>query len=438
MRPVGQTLERGSTGGERGVRRRHGVVKGIIIGVLTLLTLAAFPRGEFFQYTVRVGDEWQRDDFLAPFDFPIYKADSTLAQERLAVRASVPPFFQDVPGAQNRLTANRDTVASQLELIYNAYEEYKLNRSRGRLEQATADSLRYMALRRIARPKLNAEQWQRLLNDYIARVPGLESSSRTPPQGELLSADLLNAAWSFGSSLVQQGVLDLPRDSVYTEVVVLRNEQELSERRVQKDQVYGLNEAYGAAHEYFEQIYGDDPVLVGIATSLLRSIFVPSLQYQRQKTAQAWQQAAARISPTRGKVTKGEVIVGEGQRVTEEIKLKLTSLERALNERAGPTILWRSTLGEFMLTLATFAIFFLYLFMVRRPIFKDNAKIFLIALLFAVIIGLFAMALRLSSLGIYAVPVAIVSVLLTVMFDSRVGLFGTLTLALLGGFLQGY
>ena len=38
----------------------------------------------------------------------------------------------------------------------------------------------------------------------------------------------------------------------------------------------------------------------------------------------------------------------------------------------------------------------------------------------------------------YAVPVAIVSVVLTVVFDSRVGLFGTLTLALIGGLLLGY
>ena len=37
-----------------------------------------------------------------------------------------------------------------------------------------------------------------------------------------------------------------------------------------------------------------------------------------------------------------------------------------------------------------------------------------------------------------AVPVAIVSVLLTVMFDSRVALFGTLTLALIGGLLLRY
>ncbi len=62
----------------------------------------------------------------------------------------------------------------------------------------------------------------------------------------------------------------------------------------------------------------------------------------------------------------------------------------------------------------------------------------LLATLFIVTIGLFAFSIRSGFVGIYVVPVAIVSVLLTVMFDSRVALFGTLTLALVGGLLMRY
>lgn len=436
-RPVGQNLERG-THDEQGERRRNIAVKGGILTLLVVLTVLAFPRSDFFEYTVQVGEEWRRETLQAPFEFAIYKDAETLQQERQAVKETVPPFFREDPQAQSHLTANRDTVDQQLDRVFEAYEAYLLDQSRGRTEQALQDSLRYMQLRRTAWPKLNASQWQNLLDDYVDRVPGLTARSRTVPSGTPLADALLQDAWEFGALLIRQGVLDVPRDSVLTDEIIVRNEKELTERRRQKDNVYGLNEVYTAAQDYFTREYPDRPQLVNIATAFLRSIFVPSMEYMRAESMQAWQRAAQSISPTRGKVSTGEVIAREGQIVTPEIKRKMTSLERVQEERSGRTILWKRTLGQILLTLATYLIFFLYLFVLRRSVFTDNSRILLIALLFAIIIGLFAVGVRLPSEAIYAVPVAIVSVVLTVMFDSRIGLFGTLTLAIIGGLLLGY
>ena len=436
-RPVGQNLERGPRTG-RGPVRRKVLVKTGIIGALTLLTLLAFTREGFYEYTVQVGDTWRRETLVAPFDFAIFKAEEQLREEREAIREREPPYFRDVPDAQARLTANRDTVAQQLDRVFSAYESYLFNRSRGRMAEAVQDSIRYQNLRRTARPKLNGQQWELLLEDMVARVPEL-SPSREVLQGTPLAERLLTDAWEFGASLIQQGVLNIARDSIYTDEIIIRNQQELTERRRNKDNVYGLNESYQAAQNYFQREYSEEnAAFVPITTALLRSIFVPSLEYMRGESMAAWQREASRISPTRGKVSRGEVIVQEGETITEEVKRRLTSLERAQAQRSGPTIFWREALGQLLLTLATFAIFFLYLFMVRRTIFDDNRKILLIAILFAVIIGLFAIVVRIPGMAGYVVPVAVVSVLLTVMFDSRVGLFGTLTLALVGGLLQGY
>ena len=64
--------------------------------------------------------------------------------------------------------------------------------------------------------------------------------------------------------------------------------------------------------------------------------------------------------------------------------------------------------------------------------------VLLIALLFLGVIGVYGVALRLALLDMYVVPVAIVAILLTVIFDSRVALFGALTMAILGGHLLNY
>ena len=114
------------------------------------------------------------------------------------------------------------------------------------------------------------------------------------------------------------------------------------------------------------------------------------------------------------------------------------ALERAQEERSGEMLVWRRASGQLMLVIATFFIFFLYLFLLRRQIFDSNAQIFLITLLFLMIIGLFAAAIRISPVAMLAVPVAIVSVVVTVIFDSRVGFFATLALGLIGAVMLGY
>lgn len=436
-RPVGQQLEKGRDTSRR-VGRANWTYKVGILLVLVVLTLAAFPRGNLYQYTVEVGEEWRQEMLRAPFDFPIYKSEEELEEERAEVRRTRPPFFGESLDAQDRMAANRDTLANQLQRVFDAYEDYQLAKLRGRSPEAHADSISYMERRRDARLKATPEQWQMLVESYAARVPELPQSSREFPEGPRLDEQLLSDAWELGTQLLNIGVMDVPHDSVHAEEVHIRNEVDQTQRTKSKDALYGLNEAYTYAQRQFQQKYEDRPDLANIGTSFFRSIFVPSLNYQRGRTVREWQQAEGRISVVRDKVNEGEVIIDRGQRVTEEIRAKLTSLERARRDAGGQDILWRVVLGQFLISLATYFIFFLYLYLLRRPIFDDNRKIMLLAILFAGIIGLFAVAIRVETLAMFIVPVAIAPVLFTVMFDSRVGLFGALTLSLIGGLLLNY
>ncbi len=436
-RPVGQKLEKGLESPRRG-RQANWAFKVGILFALVLITMAAFPRGEVYQYTVQVGDEWRQESLVAPFDYPLYKSAEELAEEREAVRRGSPPYFREILNAQEMMAANRDTVAQQLERVFQAYESYKLAQLRGRSDQARRDSLLYLERRREARLKATPEQWQLLVNSYADRVPELPQSSREPPTEARLDELLLGQAWELGTQLLNIGVLDVPLDSVRAEQVYTRNQVDLSERVRNKANLYGLNEAYTFAQRQFQQTYEDQPELANLGTAFFRAIFTPSLAYMRGETIREWQRLEGRISVTRGKVSEGDVIVEKGQEITDEVKRRLTSLEQARRDAGGDDILWRVLLGQFLITLATYFIFFLYLYLLRRSIFDDNRKIMLLAILFAGIIGLYAVAIRVETLAMYVVPVAIAPVLFTVMFDSRVGLFGALTLALIGGLLLNY
>ena len=436
-RPVGHQLEKGRDSTRRSEHANWAFKIGILLGLVGL-TIAAFPRGEVYQFTVQVGDEWRQEPLVAPFDYAIYKSPEELAEEREAVRRRTPPYFREIVDAQQRMGANRDSVARQLGRVFEAYESYRVNQLRGQTEQARRDSISYIARRREARLKASPEQWQMLVNSYASRVPELPQTSREPPTEARLDQRLLERAWELSTQLLNIGVMDVPQDSVHAEQVYIRNEVEHSERVKNKINLYGLNEAYTFAQNQLQQVYEDEPELASLGTAFFRAIFTPSLGYMRSETILEWQRLEGRISITRGKVSAGEVIVDNGQRVTDTVKRRLTSLERARREAGGDDILWRDLLGQSLISLATYFIFFLYLYLLRRSIFDDNRKILLLAILFAGIIGLFAVAIRIETLAMYIVPVAIAPVLFTVMFDSRVGLFAALTLSLIGGLLLNY
>lgn len=431
-RPVGQRLESGREELPR-LHQRPGIQKLAVLAALVIATLAAFPRGETYQFAVQVGDEWRQETLVAPFDFPIYKTQEVIEEERRAVRFEAPPLFAEIPNAQERLEENRDIIRDQFDELFDVYTSYQQHRVEGRWAEATEDSVRYMDLRRNARVKLTAEQWNRLVYYYRIDPDGTPRTT-DPPLDRLL----VNYAWDIGAQMLAIGVMDVPLDSLLTDEFVIRDEQDHFEVVRNKENVFGLNEAYIVAQDQFLQRFEDDRQAANIGVSVYRAMFTPSIRYLRAETLRAWQERERRISPIFGRVARGETIVETGTRVTPDVKQRLASLERERRERGGQTILWRISLGQFMLIVASYLVFFLYLYLLRRPIYQQNKNILLLSLLFAGVVALFAIAIRLPSVAMLGVPVAIAPILITVLYDSRVGIFSALTLGLLGGLLLNF
>ncbi len=434
IRPVGERLERGRTTDPR-LQQRNNIVKGSIFIGLVVLTYLAFPRGDFYHYTLAEGDFWRQETLIAPFDFAIAKDPEVIESERRNVRFTTPPYFEEVLDASARMAVKRDSVVRQLDRVFAAYARFKLSERAGPAETTLHDSLAYMELRRNARVKLTPQQWQLLLRSFADRHPELAA---TRARGSRLDELLVRKAWSVGAQMLSIGILDMPIDSLYTDEIYIRDEAESVVRTKRKESLFGLNEAFLLARDEFAKQYPDNPDYVGVGEAFFIAMFQHSLTYLRAETLREWQRKEQRITPTRGMVQAGSIIVENGEKVTREIKRRLTSLERAQQERMGRKLPWKLALGQSFLALATHLIFFLYLYFLRRQIYDDNRKVLLIALLFAGIIGSYALAIRYPLFGMYAVPVAVAPVMLTVMFDSRVALFGLLTLALVGGHLLGY
>lgn len=437
-RPVGDRLESGRSEREaRAEWRKDVLIKVALFVGLVAITVAAFPRGEMYEYTVDVGDTWRQQTLVAPFNFPVYKDPATVEAQQRQARRETPPYFREVPDITQHIQANRDSLEQHLQRVFDAYASYQYHLTRGQNEQAERDSIRYLEFRRNSVLKATPGQWRLLVRDHTARLSGLAQTTRRTPTGPPLHERLLDAAYDLSMQLMSVGVLNLSRDSVHTDNIIVRNEEERLQREVSKDNVYGLNEAYNYVRDQLEEQFSNNPDYADLSNAFFRAIFEPSLRYLRAETLRERERRANKITSISGGIEKGTVIVKKGERVTATIKQQLTSLERYKNERSASTILWKQLGGELILTLVIYSIFFLVLFFLRRDLFNDNQMLLIITLLFGVTAALFGVTVRIPWASLYMVPVALMAVQLTIIFNVRLGLFGALTLSILGGTIAG-
>src|SRR5690606_13452537 len=112
-------------------------------------------------------------------------------------------------------------------------------------------------------------------------------------------------------------------------------------------------------------------------------------------------------------------------------------LSVARAERASRFEVWQQYVGQIMVIFSVVMVFFLYIYLYRRSIFDNNPMFILVYLSKALLLGVCAFVAHLDDVSPYLVPLAITPILLTVIFDSRVGLMSTLTIALLAGIMNG-
>ncbi len=407
-------------------RRRRTLAKVAIIVTVLLVSILAFVQDRVFLFTVQVNDVWRQDNLAAPYEFAVRKPRDVVEAERRRVREETPAVFRRIDDAAGRTRARQDSLLASVRLALSYRSEFVDHRTRGRLDEARADSIRFDSVRSSIRLPLLSRQWNILFTSFRERTV------RGGPAGPTLEGSLFAAALETALSLERLGVMDLSPDSLYSLRLTIRNDITRQEERVDRSAVRGLDEAMRDGRLELERRFEGWSDTTAIAAVALSMILEPSLRYDAEATREAWRIGEDAISETAGIVRQNETIVRRGDVITEEIRQRLISLEQQEVNRRGSRLGWGAILGQVILALAVYLIFYLYLYLLRRPIFDDNRMVLLLGIMFTGVVALFAVALRLAVLDMLVVPVAIVAILLTVIFDSRVAIFALLTVTLLG------
>ncbi|MBW7888094.1 MAG: HDIG domain-containing protein [Bacteroidetes bacterium] len=389
--------------------------KWLLLAVSVFLTALMFPKGISVESAYPVGIIWTENDLYAPFAFPIYKDEQEYQHEREAAAVKVFQVFEEEPEVAQRSLDSLQRFFSTLKII---------------LDRKTSDSLRISNALAAFPIRFTEGEWRMLwrLHDNERQNSAASYSL------EKLRRDVLLVV----NGLYLQGIVDVRKIQSSPETQIAKRKKTI-EQIVPLKKLLDRGELGKIVQQTFITGYRGENDTVSVATKIALSFLSPNIIFQKDQTEKEIQFAVDAVPRTIGAVQEGERIIGKNERVTAEIKLKLDSLRKAKLQLGATTNLYTSFLGKLLHVFAVLWLFVMYLFLFRKKIFHDNAllllimSLFLSVLLFAYITVEIPFVLPLR----FLIFIPAVSMLLTIIFDSRVAFYSTVCLALLVGGIRG-
>ncbi len=363
-----------------------------LFAVAGVILVFLFPWQGKFRYEFQKNQPWQHDEYIAPFDFPIYKPDFEINSERDSLLSNFKPYFR----------YQEDIVQTQLDRFKSSF----------------------------------IKAWTDLIKS-TSELPDKEFNIHTDTvkrkQYLSLASNLISFVYSKG--IVQSDeILDRVNNPDLT-IVIIKNqvaeERDLSEVFTPRTAYeYVLNEVNKIADSIPDRINR-----LFFRDLNINEFLIPNLAYDVVTSNQVREDMISKLSLTKGMVQSGERIISRGEIVTDEKFRILESLKREYETKLGLSDRQNvSTLGKVILAMISMVILYLFLYNFRRAVlqkFQDTVFILLLILLTA---SLASLTLRQGVLSIYVLPFAIVPIMIRTFFDSRLALFVHLLTILVIGF----
>ena len=348
------------------------IYKVILFLITTVAIVYLFPKGGQYKYEFNNGQLWKYDNLEAPFDFAIQKSDEEIAAEKKQIHANAKLYF----------LYNSSIVEDVIDTYQKRIATFQWNDS---LSSEKIKNLKATGLRIIKN---------------VYRNGFVEASS-------------------------QEKVSDK------NAIIALRKENEVQDvpyyrRLLQSKDVLAIitNNLRGSSSSDSEKQL----------LEVLSEIIKPNVSYDSEFTQKMIANEMSAISYTKGKVSKGELIILRGEIVQGEKLAILNSLKSESESK-----IWTESNYNWIIfgytILVSLALLMLLLFLkkYRVEIFENNNKVTFIFLNIFLMILIQTLVIKYNSKYLYVVPLSILPIVLKAFFDARLGLFAhVLTVLLLG------
>ncbi len=345
-----------------------------LIGIL--LVYFMFPREGKFRYEYARNTPWMHETLVAPFDFPIYKSEAQLQQERDSLESNTKLYFA------------YDSLAGR-EMINTFTDDYNgLVTSMG-------------------------------MGAYVS-----EAWSFT---GHVIE-DLLTEVYATG--VIERHPVLEGKELNQLNVMVVRNA--LAEERV-----YPSLFTERTAYEYLtSEVERVNPGSRAILDRMnLNDYLRPNVLFDEETTTKVRQASLEELAQTQGMVQAGQLIIAKGELVSGTDFRIIESLRREYE--ANPNVERNYLvvyLGQFLLISLIFMSLYWFIFTLRKDILNSRSQTLFTLGLIVTMVGVTKAASVNDAVSVYVIPFVIVPIFLKTFFDTRYALFVHMMTLLLAGF----
>jgi putative nucleotidyltransferase with HDIG domain len=354
----------------------------------TVLIVWMFPNRASFKYEFQKGKPWMHENLIAPYDFPVYKSNEQLSNEQLQVRDNLKPTFV-VDESVYEIKAE--------EFISNFEQKWAIDKN--------------------------------LKKDIRFTFFNLNKKKQRKTKKEKLAFYGLNVLENLYSKGIVQLIDDIENQEDDFEIIVMRsNVGEV--KRLGK--LYTIESASKKAYELPNLADNEKEFLAPlILQSLKQNVF-----YDEDATNKMLDSELNEISKGLGMVQRGEVIISQGELVTESNFQKLESYRlRYEGENWQDNSERLLSLGQSLLVLIAFLILFLFLKQFRPEVFIDNKKVTFILTLIIIMVLMATLSLIPNNNLIFLMPFCLLPIIIKAFFDTRLALFTHLIAIIIIGFI---
>ena len=351
-------------------RTQKDYLRYLLLAITALVVTAVIPKTVRFKYSYTVSKPWQYDNLQAPFDYPIKKSAEELKKDKTTAAATVAPYYRKSPEVIDEV---RTTFSSSLEKALN---------------EANID-------KPAVRQRYRAEG-QELINEVYANgVIQLDSGEEAAPPQTLIQVVSNNTQNK------------LPIAAFLSRIDAVE--------RVQ---------AYVAEDTFLNKSYFLKAMLDAIKPNV-----VPDTELSQRRR----EEEQAKVAETHGAVQENELIVAKGQRVTEDIERKLTSLKELYEQEHNNQ--WVLFLGYFYIVAVLILIYGINLEVFSEVAIRRARAMLLICGSIILFSSITSFVVKSEQVSIYIIPYCIVPIVLMAFFGSRVAIVTHILLVLICGLM---
>lgn len=354
--------------------KHNAIIYKVILFLITASVIVyLFPKGGQFKYNFTKGKPWQYENLMATFDFAIEKTQEEIEEEIKIIDVEAKQYF-----------------LYDQEVVNDVFKDYDL---------------------RISMAKSNDS----LTNE------DLETMS-------LLGRSIIESVYDRG--FIEP--VSENRISSDVEIIALKNENEV------EDIVFSTLFKSEDVSAIIKSRLGDQPynIAQSINLTILSEIIRPNVSYDNEFTQKVIEEAIQEISPTKGKVSEGQLIIMKGSIVEGEKLAILNSLKKESESKSWTQASYFWILSGYAV-LVSIALLMLLLFLkqYRPEIYYNNNKVTFIFFNISFMILIQTLVIKYNVDYLYVVPLSILPIILKAFFDARLGLFTHVLTVLLLGFI---